>query len=160
MGKLHLFFPENDLALARDLEHYTAPPAAVKLRISGALLGMWYGAPGDIVVDYGTDSRWYDRVRTRYALAPAIYGGSPDGLVPAPWGWGKAARLEFVRLGFGKESLPSDEDLDVMRSLSHRRTAAIIADALASVVDFPLAPASRELAILRQGYSTLFSVRI
>lgn len=148
MGKLHLFFPENDLALARNLEHYTAPPAAIKLRISGALLGMWYGAPGDMVVDYGTDSRWYDSVRTRYALAPAIYDGSPDCLAPAPWGWSKASRLEFVRLGFGKESLPSDEELDVMRSLSHRRTAAIIADALASVVDFPLAPASRELATL------------
>ena len=156
MGKLHLFFPENDLALARNLEHYTAPPAAVKLRMSGALLGVWYGDVGDCVVDYGTDSKWYDNARKRYALAPEIYSGRPDGLVPAPWGWSKASRLEFVRLGFDRELLPSDDALAEMRELSHRRTASQIADALSSAMDFPLPPGACELQTMEDVRNYVF----
>lgn len=145
MSKLHLFYPENDLALARNLEHYTAPPAAVRLRMSGALLGLWYGVPGDRVVDYGTDSRWYRNARTRYALGPELYAGDPSGLEAAPWGWSRASRLEFERLGFSKDKLPTDATLDRMRELSHRRTSSLISQALSRTLDFPIAPAACEL---------------
>lgn len=145
MGNLHLFFPENDLALARNLEHYTAPPAAIKLRLSGALLGLWYGDNGDKVVDYGTDAKWYNHIREKFALAPEIYDGNPSGLTPAPWGWSKAVRTEYRNLGSSRDALPSDASLDKMRMLSHRRTASAIANALAYKLSFPIAPPAQEL---------------
>ena len=44
MAKLHIFNPENDLALAANVARYTPPPAAVSLRLSGALLPLWWAA--------------------------------------------------------------------------------------------------------------------
>ena len=143
MGLLHLFFPENDLALARDVASYTAPPAAVKLRRSGAVLGLWYGDEGDEVLDGGINAQWYRRVKDRFGLLPEVYKGSPAGLAPAPWGWSKASRKVFQSLGF--KDLPTDTALERIRDLSHRRTAIAIAEALQQKVNTPLAPAAVEL---------------
>lgn len=144
MARLHLFFPENDLALARNLEHYTAPPAAVALRHAGALLGLWYGDPGDKVADYGTNASWYDRVVTRFGLETDLFDGDTSALEAAPWGWSKASRLALLNLGFQRSSLPDDEELNRIRMLSHRRTAIALSTALAGEVPFTIAPAAHE----------------
>lgn len=149
MGRLHLFFPENDLALALNLEHYTPPPAASRLRRSGQTLGMWYGDEGDKFVDEGINSQWYRNARSRYGLGPEIYGGAPTDLLPAPWGWSNASRLAFERLGFAKDMLPDDDTLDRLRELSHRRTAAKVAEALKGVLSFDIAPAAEELSDIK-----------
>lgn len=145
MPRLHLFFPENDLALARNLEHYTPPPAAARLRRSGAMLALWYGTAGDRVADEGVDAGWYNKVRDRFGLLPEIFTGDTTGLVPAPWGWSKASRHWFRKLGFSPEILPDDARLDAIRALSHRRTAIAIAEQLGKVADQPTAPPAREI---------------
>ena len=73
MPGLHLFFPENDLALAQDNASYTAPPAAVKLRRAGATLPLWYGDAGDYVIADGVNARWYNDVAGRFGLATKLY---------------------------------------------------------------------------------------
>lgn len=123
----HLFFPENDIALGRDIVNYTAPRAAVALRLSGQLLPVWFMAPDDCVVAQQVDEEWLDLQRRRFGMSAGIYDGCSDGLMPAPWGWSRASRRQFERLGFGAEALPSDADLDRIRALSHRRTALCIA---------------------------------
>lgn len=145
MGKLHYFFPENDLALALNLEHYTAPPAAVRLRKSGQTLALWYGDSGDKVYTDGTNARWLDNMRHKYALRPELFVAYSDGLIPYPWGWSKASRHALQLIGVPKEILPTDQQLFRLRELSHRRTAARIADALQTELPFPCAPAAREL---------------
>lgn len=144
MGRLHFFFPENDLALARNLEHYTAPPAAVDLRHAGVLMGLWYGERGDRVVHYGVNAAWYDRAATRFRLEAELFDGDVRALDPAPWGWSKASRYALAQLGVAPGSMPDDASLEQIRSLSHRRTASHLASALASALPFAIAPAAIE----------------
>ena len=127
MRKAHLFFPENDLALARDLARYTAPPAAVRLRKAGAALPLWYGANGDCFVAQGVDASWLDSVKGRFGMDIDVFDYRPERYSPVPWGWSKASRTYFESLGFGRQSLPDDSRLEALRTLSHRRTASDIA---------------------------------
>ncbi len=132
--KLHLFFPENDLALARNIDNYTPPPAAARLRRSGEALPLWYGEAGDTFIASGINARWLDNIRRIFSIDMDVFDYRPDNLVPAPWGWSKASRREFHNIGFLPDSLPSDEALDRLRMLSHRRTAAAIRRELDSLM--------------------------
>jgi len=132
-AKLHLFNPENDLALAANLDHYTPPRAAVDLRRSGAMLPMWYADGGDRVICHGVNARWFDKVRTEFGIDVDVFDHIPSTRFELrPWGWSRAARTDFLNEGFPLEMLPSDAALDVLRMLSHRRTAALIAAEVAS----------------------------
>ena len=127
MSDLHLFFPENALALARDLERYTAPPAAVRLRRSGEALPLWFGADGDRFVASGINAAWLDGIKDLFGMDIDVFDYCVEKYRPAPWGWSKASRTVFRRLGFADSVLPDDKCLDAMRRLSHRRTASEIA---------------------------------
>ncbi len=132
-AKLHLFNPENDLALAANLDHYTPPRAAVDLRRSGAMLPMWYANGGDCVVCHGVNARWFDKVRTEFGIDVDVFDHAPSSdFELRPWGWSRAARTDFLNEGFPLEMLPSDAALDFLRMLSHRRTAALVASEVAS----------------------------
>ncbi|MCM1067060.1 MAG: hypothetical protein NC418_05745 [Muribaculaceae bacterium] len=145
MARLLYFFPENDLALARNIARYTAPPAAVKLRMSGATLPLWYGDPADRVLLQGVNSAWLSRVSTLFDIAAEPYDYRRDGLTPAPWGWSKASRQSYLDLDFTPDELPDDARLDRLRMLSHRRTASEVAALLAEALPFAIAPAAVEL---------------
>ena len=143
--KLHFFFPENDLALARDIARYTAPPAAVKLRNAGATVPMWFGDKGDAAIVRGVNAQWLDNIRSRFDIVTDIFHGDTARFNPAPWGWSKASRQVFADIGYDREALPSDEALERLRNLSHRRTAAVAAKLLADRLPFEVAPPAREL---------------
>lgn len=129
MAYVHLFNPENDLALAANTDCYTPPRAAVKLARAGALLPLWYGDSGDMAMCYGVSARWYDAVCEAFGIDVGLYPHSPAGLdvEASPWGWSRAARRVYVDDGFRPEALPTDAQLDAMRNLSHRRTASALA---------------------------------
>lgn len=143
--RLHVFFPENDLALARNIDRYTAPPAAVKLRRAGATLPLWWADSHDAVLVQGVNDAWLTTIEDKLGTLPGIYRGEPADYSPAPWGWSRAARQLFIGLGYDRTQLPSDEDLEALRMLSHRRTAADVARKLAARLPFAIAPAAEEL---------------
>ena len=157
MPRLHYFYPENDLALARDIPRYTAPPAAVRLRRSGANLPFFYSDAGDEVLTGGTDTRWLDTLRRRLGIQGGVYRHDNTDLAPAPWGWSKAARQTFIDDGFPVSALPSDETLARLRMLSHRRTASEASRLLADRLSFAIAPAAAELASVEEIYSFIGS---
>lgn len=126
----HFFFPENDLALGRDIANYTAPRAAVGLRASGELLPVWFMEPEDCVVAEGADAEWLEQQRVRFGMPARLYDGCPASWMARPWGWSRASRRFFERLGFACDELPSDERLEAIRNLSHRRRALHIAERL------------------------------
>ncbi len=127
MRSLHLFNPDNDLALASNLDHYTPPKAGLRMRAAGALLPLWYANAGDSVVCYGVNAEWYDRKTAEFGLDVRLHNHQPCSFLPSPWGWSRAARTMFAREGCAPELLPSDSQLDRLRSLSHRRTASLLA---------------------------------
>lgn len=127
---LHLFNPENDLALALGCRHYTPPPHAAQLHRAGALLPSWWAEEEDgIIAPYPwaqEDARW---LKSRWGLNPSI--GIPASPYKAvPWGWSEDARRQFIIAGADPNTLPSDANLHSLRYLSHRRSSIAILSAL------------------------------
>ena len=71
--KLHLFYPENDLALASGKAGYTPPPKVMDLRRAGAVLPLWYGDPGDKVCTTGVSAAWFDSMAERFDLRTDVF---------------------------------------------------------------------------------------
>lgn len=117
--KLHLFYPENDLALASGLASYTAPKQARRLSEAGKLLPLHYGDEGDLAVCDGAIMGRQGAVRLSRDLLRLAE--------PEPWGWSAAVRSQYLALGIDAERLPGDEELERWRMMSHRRTGAMVA---------------------------------
>ena len=128
MAKLYVFNPEHDLALAANLSNFTAPHAGRKLRYDlGYIPALWAGDEDYILVDDVEKAvRQYGRVRAKI-------GGTPKQFVDKsqlrslyinkvePWGWDLALRSFLLR--YGVECVPSEDDIAVIRDLSHRKQA-------------------------------------
>ncbi|MDE6693848.1 MAG: hypothetical protein K2K05_10725 [Muribaculaceae bacterium] len=143
--RLHWFNPENDLALATGLSNYTPPKAARMISGAGEALPIWYGNEGDIV-ECCPDEKWLEKV-TRDFTPSTTPMSSPvqESITPCPWGWSAYARRHFEMLGVDVSTLLSADMIDSMRRLSHRRTAAALADELKSLLpDIRLADAAVE----------------
>ena len=142
--KLHLFNPENDLALAAGNAGYTPPRAAVDLHRAAALLPLWYADPGDHVYAPEADAAWADSMNRRFGLGVSV--GSEG--IPAPWGWSAHAVRQFRAIGIDGPF----PDTEVLRGLSHRRTAMLLHRRLsaASSLPYQLPPEPQEITDLSQ----------
>lgn len=129
MRKLLYFYPENDLALADNTPNYTAPRAAVEMRQSGEQLPLWFGNEGDMVFTTGTNARWYEAVTGAFDIRPTLWDRSRE-LTPAPWGWSPAVCRFFQRNGFSDSVLPTSEQIECMRNLSHRSFGVRLSESL------------------------------
>ena len=110
MPTLHIFNPEHDIALASNLSNFTAPHAGRQLRQDLGFLPVLWASSGDrILVD-----------NEEFTLASAAH--AIDRI--EPWGWDRAIRRQLVRLRYPECLMPSVEQLDHIRSLSHRRTSS------------------------------------
>lgn len=123
MNRLLLYNPENDLALASGLEHFTPPSAAVEMSTAGAFLPFWWAEPGDTVLVPEHLSSQAESYRQRFNLNGRI-GSSAS--VAEPWGWSLSTRRRLLNAGFPADRLPSAEQIDKIRHLSHRRITAEI----------------------------------
>ncbi|MDE7388948.1 MAG: hypothetical protein K2M97_06845 [Muribaculaceae bacterium] len=142
MSKLHLFNPENDLALAAATANYTPPRAARELHRAGALLPLWYAEPGDCVYAPEADAEAVERLSARYGLGVSV-GTAGD---PAPWGWSANAVRQFRRIG----SDGPFPDVELYRQLSHRRTAMLLHRALQDALPYRLPASPMEITDVAQ----------
>lgn len=103
--KVHIFNPENDMALADGQPGYTPPAIIRQMRHELYWLPNWWAAEEDIVWD----------------------GEQPLSLQPGdeiiPWGWSPALVHQLRQAGVTDAFLPSPAQIEQMRQLSHRRTA-------------------------------------
>ena len=138
--RVHLFNPDNDLALAANATHFTPPKAALRLRQAGAMLPLWYAEPGDKVMCYGVNAQWLEQMQQTFALDVDVFDhhGEAPGLCADPWGWSLAARQDYLDEGFPTSSLPTNEQLSAMRQLSHRRTALEVSRRLHKALPFEI----------------------
>jgi len=135
---LHIFNPGHDIALAANLENFTPPKAARDLqRRLGGLPALW-AQPGDVVlvddaafVDDGGLFDVRDGVSfprndvfflTAKALAADVEQRRRIDRVE-PWGWDRAVAGLLKRVHLSHLA-PSDEWLQTIRLMSHRRFAA------------------------------------
>lgn len=108
---LHVFNPEHDIALAANLSNFTAPRAGRQLRHDLANLPELWASDGDLIL---TDD--------------VVTLSEVDNV--EPWGWDRALCAELKRRGVSPEVLPNDKQLQRIRELSHRRTAAQLLQSL------------------------------
>ena len=128
---LHLFNPENDLALGLDCIHYTPPPHASALHRAGGLLPAWWASEGDAVLvadhSYMADAEW---LSANWGLKCRPLTIATDDYLPSPWGWSLDAARQFADAGLPRHSLPSPDALAHYRQVSHRRSSIAILRAL------------------------------
>lgn len=102
---LYIFNPENDMALADGHPGYTPPAQIQQMRRELWWLPQWWAKEGDIVWN-GED---------RLSL--------PDDCRIVPWGWSAALCHQLKQAGVQESLMPSSEEIERLRQLSHRRTA-------------------------------------
>lgn len=122
--KIHLFNPENDLALGLGCRHYTPPPHAAAIHRAGALLPMWWADADDLILAPESLRTEAGILAERFGLNGKICPDAsatvkPDGALP--WGWSLDAKRQFLCAGVRPALLPTDEAIGRMRDLSHRR---------------------------------------
>lgn len=140
MARLLMYFPENDLALAAGTAQYTAPPAAVQLHRAGEALPLWMAREGDRFACSGVNAQWLDSMRAAFDIKDVdVYDHRMTALAASPWGWSAASRRALADAGYPMSQMPDDAALLRLRELSHRRTAARLAKAVASRVPFAVA---------------------
>ena len=145
MVDVYLFNPEHDLALAHGAHNYTAPPFARQFRHDLRLLPAWLApvgafiaVPDDAPID--DDRRWlqeHDLVMTPVRVSKITELGACR---IHPWGWDAALRYSLLQAGVLPEYLPTDDELDWIRRLSHRRMTIAIHQVLAGTMDLPPCP--------------------
>lgn len=134
MGRLHIFNPDTDYALANGGQWYTPPSSVVELRKSLALLPALYAAPHvDAILLLDTPSvaieslTHYDiaaskglRIFTMRDLAKSSL--HIDEMRVEPWGWNQAMRRFVINKIGITPGLPTEHAMNRLRELSHRRT--------------------------------------
>lgn len=124
--RLHIFVPENDMALSAGIANYTPPPVGWKMHLAGEALPIAYASDGDLLLTNGFNASRFQEIRRLLhcdiaeASRSDILSGNYDVM---PWGWSRYTRRLLADSGVPQERLPSDEFLDTIRELSHRRTA-------------------------------------
>ena len=135
MKEVYLFNPEHDLALAHGAHNYTAPPFARQLRHDLRLLPAWLAPAGSFVAvpddcDLDEDRQW---LREHDLQVTPIDISHIADLGPChihPWGWDAALRYRLQQAGVSPNCLPTDDELDWIRRLSHRRSTIAVHRAL------------------------------
>ena len=137
MANVHLFNPENDVALGYWKGSFTLSPLVRSLHCDGASLPMWYASPGDFVFDPMATAtpEWYREMSRRFGLEVTVADCVPSGLNPMPWGWSYDTCRQFAKIG---AEIPVTEWIERHRQLSHRRLTAKIMDRLSGVLPFPI----------------------
>lgn len=125
---MYLFNPEHDICLANNDPHFVPPAAALAYA-----------------------QKEPEMVRLMQGLEPE---SEHDPLAVVPWGWNKVLRTRLLKAGYPARVLPSDQELDAIRALSHRQVAAQALEAVQA--EFPSQPwpsvpvAATSLAQIRQ----------
>lgn len=138
---LHIFNPEHDIALASGLSNFTAPHAGRQLRHDlGFLPALWATEDDAVLVD-DPDYALHQLKKVRPRLAPltarplnfrdeqflsAQQPAPANFTTVSPWGWNSALRAMLLRRGVDAAVMPNEEQLQTIRQLSHRHTAACL----------------------------------
>lgn len=122
---LHLFNPENDLALADGGANYCPPPAASRIAYDLASLPLWFAGVGNAVVLPDVNHLQFREEVSRLFSVALPYEASMAGELECcrPWGWSAQMKRRFKAMGIPINILPADEAVDTVRFLSNRRSA-------------------------------------
>ena len=130
---LLLFNPESDFALAVNSRYYTPPAKVIKLRQHLTMLPSLWAKEGDLIlIDDSLKKEELDALPYFHNLTAKSLKTIKESEIKdfkneivkvKPWGWNVALRKKLIEAGLNEEILPSEEKIESLRELSHRRTA-------------------------------------
>lgn len=122
---LHVFNPEHDLALAANLRNFTAPHAGRQLRADlGYIPALWAAVDDYVLVENVEDAEWHFRMLVRRPFNRFVTKEQVCHLEITGvdvWGWDLAIRSFLKRHGVAEQLLPSEQQIETIRELSHRQ---------------------------------------
>lgn len=145
--KLHIYNPDTDFALALAADGasrpYTPPKDVRQMRARLALLPALYADPGDAILlldeptapppetrsdaeaqpmEAAIEAAFMEKRLEIVSLAGLkAFAAKHPGLRPDPWGWNPTLRRQLMKHGLDPGLMPSEEQLEILRELSHRR---------------------------------------
>lgn len=130
-SRILVFNCSHEMALAANVRQYFPPKNIKQMEADLRLLPFWWAEDGDaIVVDDVDEARRFvesvgcghpDVVFTTWTESYAsLCKRTGREFVPCPWGWNKAVRGMFVRMGVDESLLPTNEEIDDLRSFASR----------------------------------------
>ena len=142
MVDVYLFNPEHDLALAHGEHNYTAPPFARRFRYDLRLLPAWLAMPGSYIAvpddaPIDDDRRCLHDHQLDVIPVPISQIADLGACRIHPWGWDAALRYQLMQVGVSADYLPTDEQLEWIRRLSHRRMTIAVHQALGNAFSEP-----------------------
>ena len=130
---LHIFNPDHDLALASGQANYTAPHAGRQLRHDMGWLPVLWADEGVVLASEDSIPNSVARrfMKESVSLLPLgrelrLALQSDNDASIEPWGWNAALKASLLRIGLPETLMPSDNQIEIIRKLSHRSTAAWI----------------------------------
>lgn len=125
---LYLLNLDHDLALSCHEANYMPPDAVKGMMFDLALLPIWFAPDGSAVLASPTYNQNYladvaERFRLQVRLMVPSELKEKTSLEVVPWGWNLALRRYLLECGLKENQLPSPEEVEVRRALSHRRSA-------------------------------------
>ncbi len=142
--KLYLFNPENDLAIAFGGINYTPPPAAQLIGQELATLPLWYAHESEnfTVLLPGELSQELLDLTAQLGIHPLTTTLQQLDISQVEqinvWGWSLALAKRLEAKGMNPAILPSEEQCQAIRRLSHRSFAAEVGRYLHTCIDYPL----------------------
>ncbi|MBO4722730.1 MAG: hypothetical protein J5629_07335 [Muribaculaceae bacterium] len=152
MRQVYIFNPQNDLALATGGINYVAPPFAMQMARDLAVLPAFLAEPDSLLItDSDLDAEWLEHMNTSFGLdVHAIKRNELQHLTDyriMPWGWSLDLRRRLLKWGASSDCLPTKEQINHLRGLSHRRVSILIHMRLKELLGRQLCPEPVELAI-------------
>ncbi len=127
---LHLFNPDNDLALANNNENYQSPASARKMAADLSVLPAWWAGEGEAVLvsSIAEAERWWRGMEALQLPAPLWYSlkQPPAFEQIKPWGWNPALCKQMLLWGVPEKVLHSVEEMQTLRTLSSRLSAVTL----------------------------------
>lgn len=112
-----LFNPSHEMALAENSDNYTPTAVVRKMQTDLALLPAVFCEDQDLIAAYGEKAVFNkDGHKMDVGLENAI---------PFPWGWNRAARSFFLKLGVSPNHMPDDKSLELVRYFACRKFHAL-----------------------------------
>ena len=129
--KLHIFNPENDLALADGGANYCPTPAAAQIAYDLASLPLWFAGEKDcVVLPDDVHSEYYNFASSLFDVALPYDSKMQSNVTSCvPWGWSPQIKRRLRVMGFDA-ILPGDSSVESIRELSNRRSSIKILSSL------------------------------
>lgn len=122
--KLYYFNPQHDLALANGDANFKSPEFASAMASDLSLLPCWYARENSAVFSDSEFGEGDNPFNLNVDILPTYHLKDLSPEAVEPWGWDMAVRKFFIQSGVQEIKLPSIQQIQKVKELSHRWLAA------------------------------------